>query len=197
MTLRFRSLPLLAAFGLAATPLAGPMMTLAPESRLWVEGTSTVRSWNCKAPVLEATIAGDANAAKEVLDGSKGISAVTLVVPVQKMNCNDNDTMNEHMRKALKATEFPTITFKLASYELVKGTPALQATLTGSLLLGGVEKPMTFPVEVTDGGAGKLRVTGSATVKMKDHDLKPPSLMLGTMRVGNDVTVKFDLLLNP
>lgn len=190
------SLPLLAALAMAATPLAGPQLNLGSESKLWVEGTSTVRDWKCQAPVVEATIGGDASAVKAVLAGEKGISAVTIVVPVPKMNCNDNNTMNEHMRKALKAEAFPTITFKLQGYELAKGTP-MTATLSGTLLLGGVEKPMSFPVEVADGGAGKLRVTGSTIVKMKEHDLKPPSLMLGTMRVGNDVTVKFDLLLNP
>jgi polyisoprenoid-binding protein YceI len=196
MTLRSkRTLSVLAGLAMAATPLPGPI-TMAPESKLWVEGTSTVRDWKCQAPVLESTIAGSDKAIHEVLEGERGISAVTLTVPVEKMNCNDNGTMNEHMKKALKLTEFPVITFKLDSYDLKKATAGVQATLTGTLMLGGVEKPMTFPVDVADAG-GKLHVTGSAIVHMKDHNLKPPTLMLGTMRVGNDVTVKFDLLLNP
>ena len=146
--------------------------------------------------MIEATIDGEADAPTAVLAGDKGIKAVTLVVPVQKMNCNDNDTMNEHMRKALKAGDFPIITFTLGSYELVKGATGMQATLEGTLKMGGVEKPVAFPVDVTDAG-GRLHVTGSAPLKMKEYDLKPPTLMLGTMRVGNDVTVKFDLFLTP
>ena len=197
MTRRSRSLPWLAGLTLAATPLAGPMLSLAPESRVWVEGTSTVRDWKCQTADVEATIVGDDRATHEVLEGEKAITAVTLSVPVQKMNCNNNDTMNEHMRKALKATEFPTITFKLGSYELKKAAASVQATLTGTLVLGGVEKPISFPVEVSDAGGNKLHVTGSVPVDMKLFDLKPPTLMFGTMRVGKDVTVKFDLLLNP
>ena len=193
---RISTLSLLAAFGVATTPLAGPI-SLAPESKLWVEGTSTVRDWKCQAPVLEATIAGSERTMHEVLEGERGISTVSLTVPVQKMNCNDNTTMNEHMWKALKATEFPVITFKLGSYELKKDPTGIEATLTGTLTLGGIEKPIVFPVAVSDGGGGKLHVTGSTVVDMKVHDLKPPTLMLGTMRVGKDVTVKFDLLLNP
>lgn len=193
------SLALAAGLLLASSAAAAQHLALAPESRLWVEGTSTVRNWNCKAPGVTATINadGERDAAKDVLKGEKGIAGVTLIVAVPMMNCNDNDTMNEHMRKALKATEFQAITFRLARYEIATGAAGLQATLSGTLLLGGVEKPIEFPVDVADGGAGKLRVTGSAIVKMKEFDLKPPSLMLGTMRVGNDITVKFDLLLNP
>jgi hypothetical protein len=32
---------------------------------------------------------------------------------------------------------------------------------------------------------------------MKEYGIKPPTLMLGTMRVGEKVNVKFDLLLKP
>ncbi len=191
-----RSLALLASLSVAATPVGAPI-TVTPESKLWVEGTSTVRDWKCQAPVFEATIAGNERALHEVLEGEKGIRAVSLVVPVPKMNCNDNNTMNEHMRKALKATEFPTITFTMLSYELTKGQAAVQGTLTGTLRMGGVEHPLSLPVDVTDGGAGKAHVVGSVVVDMKSYDLKPPTLMLGTMRVGKDVTVKFDLYLNP
>ena len=193
------SLALAAGLTLASSRVSAQHLALAPESRLWVEGTSTVRNWNCKAPGVTATINadGERDATKDVLKGEKGIAGVTLIVAVPMMNCNDNDTMNEHMRKALKASEFQAITFTLARYEIAKGTVGLQATLSGTLLLGGVEKPIAFPVDVTDGGAGKLHVTGSALVKMRDFDLKPPTLMLGTMRVGNDITVKFDLFVNP
>ena len=193
------SLALVAGLTLASSPVDAQHLSLAPESRLWVEGTSTVRNWNCKAPGVTATITGDADrdATRDVIKGEKGIAGVTLIVAVPMMNCNDNDTMNEHMRKALKASEHQAITFKLARYDIAKGTAGVQATLSGTLLLGGVEKPIEFPVDVADGGAGKLHVTGSAIVKMKEFDLKPPSLMLGTMRVGNEVTVKFDLLVNP
>ncbi len=191
-----RTLSLLAAFAVAATPLDAPI-SLAPESKLWVEGTSTVRDWKCQAPVLEAAIAGGERSTHDVLEGERGISAVSLTVPVQKMNCNDNNTMNEHMWKALKASEFPLITFKLGSYELQKDPTGIEATLSGTLTLGGIEKAVVFPAAVSDGGGGKLHVTGHTVVDMKAHDLKPPMLMLGTMRVGKDVTVKFDLLLNP
>ncbi len=77
--------------------------------------------------------------------------------------------MNEHMRKALKATEHTTIRFALDTYELTRSS-AVAGTLQG-------------------------RVTGKVPVKMTDWGIKPPTLMLGTMKVGPTVTVNFDLQL--
>ena len=40
-----------------------------------------------------------------------------------------------------------------------------------------------------------LRVTGSYDLNMTEYGLKPPTLMFGRIKVGETVTVKFDLLL--
>ena len=46
-----------------------------------------------------------------------------------------------------------------------------------------------------DAGKGVLRVTGRYELNMKEYGIKPPSLMMGTMRVRERVKVGFDLLL--
>lgn len=170
------------------------VLTLASQSRLWFDGTSTVRAFTCKAGLLEADITATTPAAvKAVAGGQKAISSVVVRVPAAKLDC-DNGKMNEHMMKALKASQFPTITYKVASYELTTVEGALQATLTGTLTLGGVEKPMVIVTKAKE-EAGMLRVTGSQKVAMTEFGLKPPTLMMNTLKVGNEVTVGFDLLL--
>ena len=67
--------------------------------------------------------------------------------------------------------------------------------MTGTLTMGGVEKPITFDADVTAGDAGVLEVGGMVAINMKEFGLKPPSLMLGTMKVREMVNVKFELLL--
>ena len=60
----------------AWTPTDAPL-TLQPESRLWVEGTSTVRSFRCRAVVVEADIAtapGAQNPVGAVLAGAPRIA---------------------------------------------------------------------------------------------------------------------------
>ncbi len=168
-------------------------LTLQPESKLWVEGKSSIKDFTCKAPDVSAVVEGSANAVAQVAAGEKGIQTVKVTVTSDKMECG-NGTMNEHMKKALKVEEFPTIQFKLSSYDVSKGAEGSTGTLKGMLTLGGVQKPISIPAESrTDGGA--MHVTGAYEVKMSDYELKPPSLMFGRIKVRDAVNVKFDLLL--
>jgi polyisoprenoid-binding protein YceI len=169
-------------------------LTLAPESKLWFDGKSTVRDWSCKATALEATVDADGSGAvAAVLGGTKAVRTVAFSVPVDQLDC-DNKTMNGHMWKALNASTHRTIAFTLSGYEFGEGTP-LRGTLQGTLTLNGVEKPIVLPVEFEAGEGGTLRVKGLYALRMTDWGVKPPSLMLGTMKVREMVNVGFDLLL--
>ena len=168
-------------------------LTLQPESRLWVEGKSTIKDFSCKAVELDASIDAVPNAVTKVAAGEKAIHAVRITVPAEKMDCG-NGTMNDHMRKALKVGENPTIVFKLTSYDVSKTASGTAGTLTGTLSLGGQHKTVVIPAEgSTEGGA--LHVTGAYELKMSDYDLTPPSLMFGRIKVRDAVNVKFDLLI--
>jgi polyisoprenoid-binding protein YceI len=168
-------------------------LTLQPESRLWVDGTSTVRSFSCKAIEVDATVDGAPNAVAQVTAGEKGINAVRVRVETAKLECG-NGTMNEHMRKALKAEANPVIDFQLGDYEVNRGADGVTGTLNGTLSLGGVKKTIAIPATGKSEG-GALHVTGSHPLKMTEYGLKPPALMFGRIKVGETVTVKFDLLL--
>lgn len=174
-------------------PSAQPL-TLAPESKLWFDGKSTVKDWACKAPVMEAAVEAPAPGAVDaVLTGKKAVSTVTFTVPTMKLDC-DNGTMNGHMRKALNAEKHGTITFKLTDYVLATNG-AVKGTLNGELTINGVTKPIVLPVEFAKAETGALRVKGVYELKMTDWEVKPPKLMMGTMKVNEMVNVGFDLLL--
>jgi polyisoprenoid-binding protein YceI len=178
----------------AWTPSDAPL-TLQPESRLWVEGTSTMRSFTCKAVVLEADVAAAApGAVSAVLAGEKAVKSVEVRVPAKRMDCG-NGTMNAHMYKALKVEQHDAITFRVASYEVGRAGDGVRGTLTGTLTLGGVQKPITVTATGRGGGDGVLRVAGTHELKLSDYGLKAPSLMMGTMKVGDVVKVGFDLVL--
>jgi polyisoprenoid-binding protein YceI len=169
-------------------------LALQPTSKLWVEGTSSIRSFSCQAGEVKATVeASGSNAVARLMTGEKAVESVNVVVPSEKLDCG-NGTMNEHMRKAIKAEEAPTIAFHVTSYEMTKEANGVAGSLTGTLSLGGKTKTITVPAT----GAmesGALHVTGSYPLTMSDYDLKAPSLMFGRIKVRDQVTVKFDLLL--
>jgi polyisoprenoid-binding protein YceI len=166
-----------------------------PESRLWIAGTSTVRSFQCQAGSFDAKIeSAGSSAVAAVLSGEKAVSSVVVTVPVEKLDCR-NATMNEHMRKALKADKNPAVVFKVASYDLAKSAEGVAVTLTGTLTLGGVEKPITVDAQAKSGDNGTLLVSGTREVRMTEFGLQPPKLMLGTLKVDERIKVGFDVIL--
>ena len=169
-------------------------LTLSPESKIWIEGTSTVKDFKCSSTALQATVDAGADAVRAVLTGNKAVKSVQLVVPVKTLDCS-NGTMNGHMLEALKAKEHADITFRMISYELAAADSGEKGTLNGVLNINGTDQTIALPVTLTAGAAGTLRVTGKYELNMKDYGVKPPSLMLGTMKVREKVTVNFDLLL--
>ncbi|HKS06172.1 MAG TPA: YceI family protein [Gemmatimonadaceae bacterium] len=174
-----------------------PPLRIQPASTLVVAGTSTLRSFECRAKTLNAKVeSATTDAVSAVLVGEKGVASVEFTVPSADLDCG-NGTMNNHMLKALKATEFKTIAFTLASYEMRKDGDTTRAQMLGTLSLSGTQKSITLDATAVQGPDGTLRMTGAYQLNMKDYGIKPPTLMLGTLRVGEKVTVKFDLLLKP
>lgn len=168
-------------------------LTLLSDSKLWFDGTSTLRDWSCKATAMSAHIEAREGAPATVLAGTKAVRTVEFTVPTGTLECG-NAIMNEHMMKALDGEKYPVIVFTLQDYTLTPGTP-LTGTLRGTLLLHGQSKPVTLPAEFKAIPGGGLRVTGAYPLRMTEWSVKPPTLMMGSIKVGPMVTVKFDLLL--
>jgi polyisoprenoid-binding protein YceI len=132
--------------------------------------------------------------AAAVIAGRKSVTSVAVSVPVQQLDCV-NGTMNEHMLKALKAKEHGNVTFRVSSYDLTPGGAEARVTLQGTLTIGGHSRPVTISATAQDAGSRGLRVIGSHQVRMTEFGLTPPSLMMGTIKVGDRVVVNFDLYL--
>lgn len=196
---RNRTIGLLLVLSPALGGFAGlrPRLELQPESRLWVEGTSNVRPFACEAKLLDVQVEADQGAvAQRVVAGEKAVRTVIVTVPSKSLDCdNGNKKMNEHMLKAIKAEEHPSIEFRLQSYELAHDGDSASATLGGTLKLGGIEKPVTIEAVARSASEGVLRVTGAYELRMTDYGMKPPKLMLGAFKVNDPVKVSFDLLL--
>jgi polyisoprenoid-binding protein YceI len=177
------------------THLDSELLVAQPQSKLWVEGTSTMKSFSCKAADFTLTVnANGSGAVAAVLAGQKAVKSLELIVPTAKLDCS-NGTMNEHMRKAIKADDNATIKFTLTGYDVASNANGAEGTVRGTLALGGAEHPVNVTAVATDAGNGAMRVAGSYELAMSAFDLKAPSLMFGSIKVADKVQVKFDLVL--
>ena len=96
--------------------------------------------------------------------------------------------MNDHMRKALKADKFKTIVFKMSSYEVV----GEEITVNGTLTMAGKDLRVELKGKVTEQG-GVVRSTATKEIDMTQWGVKPPSLMMGTMKVKPIATIGYDI----
>lgn len=175
---------------LTATSVSAQMalpenLTLSSASKVWFDGTSNVKSFSCSAGKLDVDVASDADATP-----AKLVKSASLAIPVAQLDCK-NAKMNEHMRNALKSDKNPRITWKLSSYT-IDGNAVVMA---GTLTIAGKESP----IELRGRGAyanGTLTLKGSKVLKMTEFGVKPPSLMFGTMKVADPVTVWYEIVLN-
>jgi polyisoprenoid-binding protein YceI len=172
-------------------------LALQPESKLWVEGTSSVRSYTCRAARVDGSVATQPGSTSlAIADLEKTVRSAEVSVAVAGLECG-NGTMNAHLRNALRSDTSPRISYRISSYDVTPvGAAAGKVKLNGTLEIAGTEKPVSIDATASS-EAGRLRVKGSKQIKMTDFGVRPPTLMMGTMKVHDPVTVNFDVLLKP
>jgi polyisoprenoid-binding protein YceI len=182
--------------GLVAVPVllaaSSAPLSFQPGSRVWVSGTSTTRAWRCES----TQVAGTARASTIALGERASVPGAELSIPVATLDCR-NGTMNGHMRNALKLTENPQIRLRATSIQVTpSGATEGAARIIGELTIAGSTQPVSIDGTVTSED-GQLRVRGAKQLDMTTYGVRPPSLMMGTMKVRPAVTVGFDVVLKP
>ncbi|HEV3073741.1 MAG TPA: YceI family protein [Thermoanaerobaculia bacterium] len=189
------------AISLAAAQPAPPAasFSLAPGSRLSLEGQSTLHAYSSTATQVEATAefdgtfaAGSADARAAVAAGA--LKSLRVAVPVAGLKSGEGG-LDKNMQKALKQDTSPVIRFTLVDYKAEEAKDgSLLVKAHGRLSVAGVEKETV--VEATCRfGPGGVEVSGAKDVLMSDFGIKPPVMMLGTIKTADKVVVRFALKL--
>jgi len=187
--------------GLGGVPVP---VTLEKGSALWLTGTSTLHDYESRTaePVLtitrEATApAPDNGAALAALLRESQVHGVELSVPVKSLHSH-KDGLDKNLWKTLRADEFPSIRFRMTNYtvDAKSSGDTLQIQAVGRLTVSGVERPDTLVARAWPSG-NTLRLEGHEPLRMSTFGIKPPTMMLGTLRVDDRITVHFQFTLTP
>src|SRR5205823_11312997 len=83
--------------------------------RLWIDGTSNLHGWSCKAETLDAAIELDKAAAAQ-LDAAppKALKRVEVKVPIKSLKCG-HDAMDNNLYKALDADKNAEVKYIMAT----------------------------------------------------------------------------------
>ncbi len=173
--------------------------TVEPASELRVDGTSTLHSFTFEAKQIDGTLqANNFFASRTSALQQEAIEQMEISIPVVKLE-SEHSGMNSNMQEAMKADKFPDISYRLVSAE-VKETGNNSAetfvlSAQGYLKIAGVEKMIGMEVTAKRLPSGELELTGSKDLLMTDFGIGPPTMMFGTIKTGDKVTVRFDLIL--
>jgi len=159
------------------------------EVNVSVKGSSTLHEW-------EAVASEIADYPPEILtasDGSINLDNFGFTVSVESLDGGRGDSMNKKIRKALIATEHPTIIFNASEVDIIDGENTNEKIVKskGTLQIAG--KHMEVEVDATLSVNGEqLIISGSKSLKMSDFGIEPPSAMFGQIITRDDIVVHYE-----
>jgi polyisoprenoid-binding protein YceI len=166
---------------------------VSPDSKLTINGTSSLHDWSCQTTKLDADIEFDAASAAAASTATPKVLKVNVKVPVKSLTCNHGG-MNDNVYKALKADQSPTVSYILGTFKTADAKDGYTLKTNGTLNIAGTEKPIEMEVVATRQADGSLKATGTVPIKMTDYGIKPPTMMFGRIKTGDEVKVSFELL---
>lgn len=168
-------------------------------SSIEIDGTSTLHDWTVIAEEFTVDFKVPQNWVKG-LDfwNPEDVKELTVSVPVEFL-VSGKSGMDKRMYKALESEDHPQIVFEHTGLEImdaeteqVSGAKMLE--IDGNMTMAGETRPVTLNVlgEILETNA--LKFSGQHTVNMTNFDVDPPSAMLGTIKSGEEVTIRFDII---
>ena len=149
----------------------------AADSKVWVDGTSTLKNWSAQVATFDGKID---------VDSSGEVVSVEINLDASTMDGGRGADMNNKIYKALKTTEHPTISFKGKMGSRDEG---FDLASQGTLAIAGV----SASVQIQGNGSLEERLTGTHTLKLSQFNIEPPTAMFGQIVCHDDITIGFDL----
>lgn len=174
-------------------------LRLDPGSEVTIEGTSSMHAFHCKTNKFMAYVDVDPGYTKDLTRVARPIVSVKVNIVVRTLSCG-NGQMDKNLYSTLDADKNPIIKYTMSGYDILDGSAkptAFVAKTTGTLVISGQEKVISMKVNAERLSDGKATAEAEQSLLMTDFGITPPSFMFGTLKVGNEIKVKFNLKAGP
>jgi polyisoprenoid-binding protein YceI len=170
-------------------------------SKLRMDGTSTIHDWNAETAIIGGFLELEAT-----FPDASGKSAPAAVKPkvevkilVRSLKSSGGKRMDAVMQEHMKAEQHKVIEYRVLELAPKAGA-AGQFDAKGALTIAGVTRTNTMPVTIERFENTKLKVKGTAALKMTDFGIQPPApeiLGLSVIKTGDDVKLTFEWVTEP
>ena len=153
-----------------------------------INGTSTLHDWDMKSSKGTADVnfefAGDK---------LTGISGLNFNMPAESLK-SEHSMMDKNAYKALKTDDNKNISFVQTSATVSPiDATTYQLKLMGKLTIAGTTKVTDLVATAKYNATDKsFVVSGTKKFKMSEFGVKPPTVMMGTIKTGDPLTVTFN-----
>jgi len=180
-----------AACGLAATAARGEprrWTTVAGKSQVAFEASFPLATFAGRSEDVAGDVRADPNDLRHPVTGTIRVNSATVRTGLE--------ARDREMWKVLAVDRYPEMRFTLehveASFPSVTDRSDVLLTISGRMLIHGVERPAVFPGRVRQ-REDKLWVRGESELRMSEFRIEPPRKFF--LKVSDTVLVSFDLLL--
>lgn len=166
-----------------------------PQSKLSIDGKTNVNSFTCAIAKYAGTDTlvlheGGKNVRPVFVKGSVGLDASTF-------DCGMG-IMTSDFRKTIKSDVYPAIVIDFISFERTpsykkEGIDKFKGIL--KISLAGATRLFEVDCSIDTQPSGLIHLKGERNFTFADFGLKPPTRMMGTIKVQEELNVKFHLVL--
>lgn len=180
------------------TPVAQPtsLMALGFTLKLLkasIEGTSTLHAWESQVTEIEGK--GEFQMKDKLITS---IQDAKINIAVKGLKSKEGDKMDKKTYETFNSDEHPFITYTFSHAAVnVSASKLVTIEASGMLSMAGTSKPVSLTAKGKELANGDLQLSVSKTIKMTDYNMEPPVMFLGTIKVGDEITVRFDFELSP
>lgn len=162
------------------------------QAKMTVNGTSTMHDWESTVGKVEwaGTLTVNGTQLTEVKDAS-------IKINVTDIKSTKGKVMDNKTYEAFKYEKNPTIQYKLTSAKINGAGADYSLNTNGNLTMAGVTKPIDMAVKAKVQATGEVTLTGNYKINMLNYKMEPPTAMMGAIKVGEEVTVHFELTVTP
>jgi len=153
-------------------------------STMTILGTTNVHNFKSKVEQINGEM---------VINSSKKVQSLVVEIPVNSIKSGEK-LMDKKTYETFNQPKFPNITFKLIEASgLQIAADNISVTVTGDLTMAGVTRKISFKTSGKNLKPGSYEFKGNIPLKMTDFNMKPPTMMLGVMKVGDALTLQYNI----
>jgi hypothetical protein len=157
-----------------------------------IKGTSTLHDWEMKSNEGKCE-------ALFILGANNKLNSLTALKfnLLSKTLKSGNGMMDNNTYKALKTDAHATISFVVSSASVTQVDQFnYQIKCQGKLTIAGTTKDTELlAVGKVNPADNSLNISGTKKMKMTEYNVQPPTVMMGTIKTGDEISITYSLKL--